>query len=145
MDAYKCFEPTYLNVYILEQHGRSRQHNSSFFVFPIQAWKENAMNEKKANVHVRDYLSQQLNEKGCVSKSEFKILFWVIQKFLRFPDNTQPQHMDYIDELLAQRLRSQGFSYGDIAFVLDRSKSSVFEYLKPLERFSEGWAWQAAA
>lgn len=96
------------------------------------------MNEKKANVHVRDYLSQQLNEKGCVSKSEFKILFWVIQKFLRFPDITQPQHMDYIDELLAQQLRSQGFSYGDIAFVLDRSKSSVFEYLKPLERFSEG-------
>lgn len=81
-------------------------------------------------IKLLDSLSQQLTEKGIYSKSEFKILFWVIQRILRFPDNTQPQHMDYIDEYLARQLRPQGFSYDDIAFVLDRSKSSVFEYLK---------------
>jgi len=91
----------------------------------MQETAEEPLNEEDLFAFI-DSLSKELQQKGCVNKSDYRVLFWTIQKFLRFLSNPQPQHLDEVDILFMKQLRVQRFSLADIGFILDPVKIRCF-------------------
>jgi len=75
-------------------------------------------------------LQAEFKKKKYTTRLEWKSLHWACVQILRLADAEQPQHLDYIDEVYIKSLRAEGYSYEDIAFILDRSKSSIHAYCK---------------
>ncbi len=76
-----------------------------------------------------EMLCQKFYEKDQnFATSDWKVLYWAIAKLQRYPRIKQPRHLDDLDKSYIKQLREMHFSYEEIAFVLDRSKSTIFEY-----------------
>ena len=84
---------------------------------------------------LRDFLNElqyALADKGIWDKDEWKIAHWFVQRLVRWPGKQQ-QHLDELHLWYIPALRSKGFSIAGIAFVLDRSKSTVHGTVKRIK------------
>jgi DNA-binding NarL/FixJ family response regulator len=93
----------------------------------VQAPDEIALNHSEL-IAFLNQLDGEFSEKNPhMSANEFKIFAWAKLRFMRFVfySNVQPKNMDNTELLILKQLHLQGFSYRDIAFVLDRSLGSI--------------------
>ena len=58
-------------------------------------------------------------------------VYWCCVFINRWCDK-QPRNFDDIDKYLIEQLRKLNYSIGDIVLIIDRSKSSIHEYLSKL-------------
>jgi hypothetical protein len=81
-----------------------------------------------------DQMQEAFMKLGRTNRHDVAVLLWSINYLYRWTtsDSKNPQHLDAWDRNLIEQLRPRGFSYDDIAFILSRSKASVFEYCKTI-------------
>jgi hypothetical protein len=75
------------------------------------------------------YLKEARAHGRYVNLDSMLTLSWCCMKLIRL-SVPQPRNFDEMDKTNADSLKARGCSMQEIAFVLDRSKSSVCEYFK---------------
>jgi len=101
----------------------------------MQAQQHNEAEDKQ--LQILNYLLhdvwKDLNKKEILTNHESRIFWFILVRLLRFP-NSQTPTVEEHEAKLMHFLYLHHFSMGDLAFIFDRSKSTIHETLKKFEQ-----------